>query len=347
MKQFIRGLLLSLFRIPVVGYLLRLVIAAVKSPEIIQSHDLKLAEQACALQELKSVLERQNQTLVNRHEYEQIEQKVLGIEQLLPGLLNHISSFNALARNFRRMSDELSERLAQVEEKTGSATVSELRQALDKLRQEEWSHVGSLYQRLEFIRSEMLYEFRYGRAADAGTGQSEEPRILNQDKYQGLKDDLRVNLGCGQLPLEGYLNIDRRELPGVDVIASVDNLPFAENTLAELFSAHLVEHFPQEEFRRRILPYWHNLLRQGGQFRAVMPDWETMMRKHVSGEYDFEKMRQVTFGAQDYEGDFHYNMFSKESLARLLTETGFRDITFPVEGRINGDCYEFEVQAVK
>ena len=88
-------------------------------------------------------------------------------------------------------------------------------------------------------------------------------------------------------------------------------------------------------------------MRKGGSFRAVMPDWETMIKKYAAGEYAFDKIRRVTFGGQDYDGDFHFNMFSKESMTRLLEEAGFSRVSFPVEGRINGDCYEIEVHAVK
>ena len=36
----------------------------------------------------------------------------------------------------------------------------------------------------------------------------------------------RLNLGCGHIPLDGYVNVDIRALPGVDVVAPVDALPF-------------------------------------------------------------------------------------------------------------------------
>lgn len=171
--------------------------------------------------------------------------------------------------------------------------------------------------------------------------------ILNREKLKSMADNLRINIGCGHIPVEGYLNIDKRGIPNVDIVAEAYNLPFENKSISEIYSSHLIEHFPMEEFRRVILPYWYNLLKFGGLFRAILPDWETMIKQYVKGDYPFENLRLVTFGAQDYNGNFHYNMFSMESLKEMLEDAGFKDIIFPVRGRVNGACYEMEVRAVK
>ena len=45
-----------------------------------------------------------------------------------------------------------------------------------------------------------------------------------------------------------------RDLPGVDVVAKAGDLPFEPGSVDEIYSAHLLEHFPQEAMRRRLLP---------------------------------------------------------------------------------------------
>ena len=136
-----------------------------------------------------------------------------------------------------------------------------------------------------------------------------------------------------------------RELPGVDVVAEVGDLPFAAGRVDAIASAHLLEHFPQETLRRRLLPYWFNLLRPGGSFRAVTPDAAAMLAGAGAGTYAFEEFREVVFGAQDYPGDYHYNLLTPDSLRGLLAEAGFQDIEVPVAGRRNGKCFEFEITA--
>jgi predicted SAM-dependent methyltransferase len=203
--------------------------------------------------------------------------------------------------------------------------------------------VSNLEHRLETVRSELLYELRYGRRGEAKV-EAVEKLILAPEK---LQDTIRLNLGCGHVPLAGFVNVDMRELPGVDIIAPIDDIPIKQGTVAEIFSSHLLEHFPQEELRRNLLPYWGALLAPGGIFRAVVPDGEAMLTKAAEGSYPFHDFREVLFGSQDYTGDFHYNMFTPDSLSDLLREAGFSEITVPARGRQNGRCYEFEIQAIR
>jgi len=147
------------------------------------------------------------------------------------------------------------------------------------------------------------------------------------------------------LPLRGYLNIDKRKLQNVDIVTDALNLPFEKESISELYSAHLVEHFPKEEFKSAVLPYWHSLIKKGGTLKLAFPDFETMAKKYIEGDYPFEKFRKVIFGAQDYDGDFHFNMFTKETISALLYDIGFEKVDIPVTGRINGECYEMVVVA--
>jgi len=203
--------------------------------------------------------------------------------------------------------------------------------------------VQALSERLEFVRRELFFEIKYGRP-ERREDKPEIMRIVDQGKVDAaIRSGLRLNVGCGHVPLQGYVNVDMRAVPGVDVVAGLDDLPFEAGTVREISSTHVLEHFPQEMLRRRLLPYWYGLLAPGGLFRAVVPDAKAMMSHYAAGTYGFEEFREVFFGAQDYEGDFHYNMFTPESISKLLAEAGFVDVAIPVEGRRNGKCFEFEV----
>lgn len=209
--------------------------------------------------------------------------------------------------------------------------------------------VGYLLGRVEFVRRELLFEMRYA-AAPASDAEQIEARqeIVNPKKLAASrKGVLKLNLGCGHIALDGYINIDRRKLPGVDVVAEVDDLPFKQGEVDEIFSAHLLEHFPQEQLRRQLLPYYFSLLKEGGVFRAVVPDAEAMIQKYTEGEYPYDDLREVLYGAQDYEGDFHFNMFTPRSLKKLLLESGYSDVKIVSRGRVNGKCLELEMHSTK
>ncbi|MGH9770374.1 MAG: class I SAM-dependent methyltransferase [Candidatus Acidiferrales bacterium] len=202
-----------------------------------------------------------------------------------------------------------------------------------------------LWRRIEFVRREILFEFRYSTQTNRGAAVT--PRILNPARLEAAQQTscLRVNLGCGHIALPDFVNVDQRELPGVDIVAEIGNLPFTKDSLDEIASAHLLEHFPQEELQRRLLPYWFSLLKPGSVFRAVVPDGDAMVTMLAGGNYSFEDFRSVLFGGQDYDGDFHYNLFTPNSLSRLLEQAGFTEVEIPVKGRANGQCFEFEIQA--
>jgi len=256
------------------------------------------------------------------------------IETAAAGLREQEERGAALARQF----DEASQALARLEaEARGDiATVKE--------------SVGYLLGRVEFVRREVMFEMRYGASSPASGEESlkADTQVLSGDKLEAARrDGLRLNLGCGHIALDGYLNVDRRALPGVDIVAEVDQLPFGSSEVDEIFSAHLLEHFPQEQLMRQLLPYYHGLLKQGGRFHAVVPDAEAMIRAYSEGGYPYDDLREVIYGGQDYDGDFHFNMFTPASLSQLLLDAGFANPTVIASGRKNGRCYEFEISAEK
>ncbi|HSV47657.1 MAG TPA: hypothetical protein VLJ58_17850 [Ramlibacter sp.] len=217
------------------------------------------------------------------------------------------------------------------------------------------SHVDAvgdrMTERFEFVRRELFLELRMLLGADA-QGQGAAPvqaRILRADKVAAMREGggLRLNVGCGHKPDAQRINVDMRELPGVDVIAAADGLPFAPGELAEIFSAHVLEHFPQDTLQRSLLPSWVGLLRPGGELRAVVPDAQAMLQAHAAGRMDFEMLRLITFGGQEYAGDFHHTMFSPESLCALFSGAGLVDVRVEAQGRPNGDCLECQVVGVR
>lgn len=261
-------------------------------------------------------------------------------------------------RKFKRelevqMQGKLNARLVPIFEQLRKLQGSEVELSAGIQRADQFAELAKgvlryLEGRAEFIRRELMYEMHCGlsRGEQFGVGLKASGSIKDTEKVaKALKSGLRLNLGCGHIPLEGYINVDRRDLPGIDIVAEVDELPLESKTAVEIRSAHLIEHFPQEELVRKVLPYWRSLLVKGGVFRATVPDGKAMLEKWSAGEYPFEEFRQVLFGAQDYMGDYHYNILTPESLSKLLEEQGFSSIRVVSEARRNGACFEFEIEA--
>ncbi|MHC5719200.1 MAG: class I SAM-dependent methyltransferase, partial [Nostoc sp.] len=156
-----------------------------------------------------------------------------------------------------------------------------------------------------------------------------------------------LNLGCGHIIMQDYINVDQRGLNGVDVIADIGNLPFEKGTVAEIYNAHVIEHFTEYEIINHILSYWYELLKTGGKMVIVCPDAKSMIVDYVNGQLSWDNLRKVTYGSQDYQGNYHYNMYTPEALSQILSACGFKDIKVVETKRVNGLCYEMEIHAVK
>lgn len=201
-------------------------------------------------------------------------------------------------------------------------------------------------ERFQFVRNELFYELRYGDHERRPVA-ALESRVLNPAKLEAARGNLRLNLGCGHVVRPEYVNLDARPLEHVDVVADVRDLPFEPGSVSEIYAAHLLEHFPVEELKRVVLPHWISRLAPGGRLVAVVPDAQTMIAEYAAGRFSFDDLREVTFGDQEYEGDFHYNMFTKESLSELLEGAGLEHVTVTAAARRNGVCYEMEIVAGK
>jgi hypothetical protein len=315
----------------------------------------------CRIDELRIQLERAAASMEQRtHETRgQLESAVGSMEGRIDELRKQLeieaSSIGQVLRENRSQLDAVTSSTQQ--------RIDETRTRLESIT----SSVQFLMGRVEFVRREVMFEMRYG-AAPSGNGNGNgngdgdgdgngngnghplksKSEILSPKKLAAARSErLRLNLGCGHIPLAGYLNVDRRALPGVDIVAEVDDLPFGPAEVDEILSSHLLEHFPQEQLSRELLPYLVGLLRPGGEFRAVVPDAQAMIQNYASGSYPFGSLREVTFGAQDYDGDFHYNMFTPQSLAEALQAAGLRNVKLIEAGRRNGVCFEFEIAGSK
>ena len=269
--------------------------------------------------------------------------QIEALNRYLPTVINTIASQNAASRATER---ELQSCQTQLE--SGRTRL----EALEAGLQGHAVAIVETRERIEFVRKEIMLEHRYGGPETASTPSGDDanllvPRVTNEQKLRAMEGNLRINVGAGHITRDDYLNVDSRELPGIDIVADVRQLPFQPEQLTELYSAHLLEHFPLEELRRVILPRWVSLLEDGGKLVSVVPDVETMVSERAAGRIPFDEFVEVMYGGQEYPGDFHFSGFSKETLTKLLEDAGLEDVKVIEEGRRNGACYEMEIEAVR
>ena len=97
-------------------------------------------------------------------------------------------------------------------------------------------------------------------------------RILNPAIHRDLEAGrgLRLNLGAGRKPRDGFYSLDLLEMPGVDVVADL-NRPLSElpdNCVSEIFTHHTLEHV--DEFVP-LLAELHRVCRPGARLDIIVP----------------------------------------------------------------------------
>jgi len=81
---------------------------------------------------------------------------------------------------------------------------------------------------------------------------------------------MKLNIGCGRYPKEGFTNLDWKAGPGVDVVhdLSVFPYPLDDNSVELITADHVIEHLP-EVFK--VMEELHRILAPGGKLVVRTP----------------------------------------------------------------------------
>ena len=81
---------------------------------------------------------------------------------------------------------------------------------------------------------------------------------------------MKLNLGCGKDIRQGWINLDRINLPGVDVIYDINELPlpFDAETFDEILCSNILEHILKLDL---LLKDLNRILKHGGRLKIQVP----------------------------------------------------------------------------
>ncbi len=149
---------------------------------------------------------------------------------------------------------------------------------------------------------------------------------------------LRLNLGCGDKILPGYVNVDVVEARAgmkPDVVCDLHDLaPFPDASADEILSVHVVEHFWRWEIRD-VMREWVRVLKPGGRMIVECPNIKSACETFLQNPEQFSREDQngqrtmwVFYGDPKWTDPLmiHRWGYTPESLRELLAETGLADV---------------------
>ena len=137
---------------------------------------------------------------------------------------------------------------------------------------------------------------------------------------------LKVHIGCGEIQLVGWVNIDARPLPHVHLVSEKLELDeFSDGSIGEIYLSHVLEHLSFEEVNN-FLEQMHQKIAVGGVLRLSVPDFETIVKIYLENDRSIKSVKYALMGGQDYEFNFHKSVYDHKSLESLLLNAGFTDI---------------------
>lgn len=158
---------------------------------------------------------------------------------------------------------------------------------------------------------------------------------------------MKLNIGSGYEPHEGYLNIDvNPNAPGVDVIGPAFPLDFPDGSVDEVRATNILEHLPYRD-TERALTEWARVLVADGLLYLIVPDAGEVMRwlvceperliderlpdglapnpmlgaawRLMGGQADDEQVKD----GDDPDWNLHRALFDAKWLSVLLDASGF------------------------
>lgn len=100
------------------------------------------------------------------------------------------------------------------------------------------------------------------------------------------KKNILINIGCGDLGREGWINIDAVKRPGIFRWNVLNGLPLESGSVEHIHMEHFLEHL---EFGSGIelLEECYRVLRPSGTIRIIVPDAGKYMNSYSVNDADF------------------------------------------------------------
>lgn len=159
-----------------------------------------------------------------------------------------------------------------------------------------------------------------------------------RNKY--LSPGMKIEMGSGEYPRYikmGFYHSDvRYPLPHQDLVFSIKQLPFKDNSIDCIAIMHMLEHISWLEIQG-VFDDLFRILKSSGELLIVVPnilyglvelDKEKSKKQF---EDDLAGIMGDLYGLQDYTANTHLMGFTPEYMRYLLENSGFTTVVIPRE----------------
>jgi len=146
---------------------------------------------------------------------------------------------------------------------------------------------------------------------------------------------MRLHLGCGQIYLDGYINIDYpltehtvQEKSVADEYADLRELKYKKSSVDEVRLHHVFEHFPRH-IAIALLAGWQVWLKRGGTIKIEVPDFTESAKLVISPSTpprDKAVALRHIFGSNEAFWATHYEGWTQDNFRKILKLYGFTNI---------------------
>ena len=144
----------------------------------------------------------------------------------------------------------------------------------------------------------------------------------------------KLHLGCGQVYLEGYINIDYplmenhsvQQISLADVQVNLLDLKYNSNSVDEIRLHHVFEHFSRPH-ALALVAAWNSWLKMDGVLRIETPNYSKMALISINPFLSNKKrgiaLRHI-FGSQEAHWANHFEGYSRRIYKDMLPLFGFQ-----------------------
>lgn len=173
-------------------------------------------------------------------------------------------------------------------------------------------------------------------------------------------NEVKLHLGCGGIKWKDFINVDlfpfddevsdtSRSGCVADTFADIRNLKLPDNSVNEIFTSHVFEHFTRWDGEDMLMK-WHRVLKPGGVLVIETPDfWRCIWWLFHPSRVKRSLARNQFYGNQwdKLEYETHRYLWTSKELMAACKQVGFKTVSLTHRTKTHHPGRDMRVYATK